>query len=167
MTPTIEEYIALLHLKGVRLDQVYTKAHKPDPLVEKLMKLAGMGKTWVRKQIHKRGNKEGITWNSLCSLLRSHLDPDKSLEILAVSIYGLVIFPNSLGYIEAVVIDLFGELGKINLAPAMLSEIFRSLSNFQKKGGGHFVGCVQLLTVWFHSHYEEKPKSTLHAFTDE
>ncbi|KAL4291673.1 hypothetical protein GQ457_14G014390 [Hibiscus cannabinus] len=136
MTPTIEEYTALLHLKGVKLDQVYTKAHKPDPLVEKLMKLAGM-------------------------------DPDKSLDILAVGIYGLVIFPKSLGYIEAAVIDLFGELGKINPAPAMLAETFRSLSNCRKKGGGHFVGCAQLLTVWFHSHYGEKPKPTLHAFTDE
>ncbi|KAL4369244.1 hypothetical protein GQ457_05G013650 [Hibiscus cannabinus] len=167
MTPTIEEYTALLHLKGVKLDQVYTKAHKPDPLVEKLMKLAGMGKAWAEKQIHKRGNSEGITWNSLRSLLRSHPDPNKSLDILAVGIYGLVIFPKSLGYIEAAVIDLFGELGKINPAPAMLAETFRSLSNCWKKGGGHFVGCAQLLTVWFHSHYGEKPKPTLHAFTDE
>ncbi|KAL4376261.1 hypothetical protein GQ457_02G038780 [Hibiscus cannabinus] len=167
MTPTIEEYTALLHLKGVKLDQVYTKAHKPDPLVEKLMKLAGMGKAWAGKQIHKRGNSEGITWNGLRSLLRSHPDPDKSLDILAVGIYGLVIFPKSLGYIEAAVIDLFGELRKINPAPAMLAETFRSLSNCRKKGGGHFVGCAQLLTVWFHSHYGEKPKPTLHAFTDE
>ncbi|KAL4272652.1 hypothetical protein GQ457_13G018660 [Hibiscus cannabinus] len=60
MTPTIEEYTALLHLKGVKLDQVYTKAHKPDPLVEKLMNLVGMGKAWVGKQKHKRGNSEGL-----------------------------------------------------------------------------------------------------------
>ncbi|KAL4335127.1 hypothetical protein GQ457_07G011290 [Hibiscus cannabinus] len=49
----------------------------------------------------------------------------------------------------------------------MLAETFRSLSNFRKKGGGNFVGCAQLLTVWFHNHYGEKPKPTLHAFTDE
>ncbi|KAL4303321.1 hypothetical protein GQ457_10G009260 [Hibiscus cannabinus] len=117
MTPTIEEYTALLHLKGVKLDQVYTKAHKPDPLVEKLMKLAGMGKAWAGKQIHKRGNNEGITWNSLRSLLRSHPDPDKSLDILAVGIYGLVIFPKSLRYIEAGVIDLFGQYGSVQFIP--------------------------------------------------
>ena len=112
MTPTIEEYTALLHLKGVKLDMVYTKPHKPYPFIENLMKLTGMSRTWVGKQIQKRGNSEGVTWNSLRSLLRSHPDPDKSLEILAVGIYGLVIFSKSLGYIEATVIDLFGTLKK-------------------------------------------------------
>ena len=112
MTPTIEEYIALLHLKGVKLDMVYTYSHKLDPFVEKLRKLTGMSRTWVGKQIQKTGNSEGVTWISLRSLLRSHPDPNKSLEVLVVAIYGLVIFPKSLGYIEAAIIDLFGTLKK-------------------------------------------------------
>ncbi|MFQ6652488.1 hypothetical protein Gotur_024326 [Gossypium turneri] len=36
---------------------------------------------------------------------------------------------------------------------AILVETFRSLSACWKTGEGRFIGCAQLLLVWFHSHF--------------
>ncbi|MBA0881574.1 hypothetical protein Goshw_009202 [Gossypium schwendimanii] len=36
-----------------------------------------------------------------------HLDTKKKVDVFALSIYGLMIFPRALGYIDEVVTDLF------------------------------------------------------------
>ncbi|MBA0776599.1 hypothetical protein Gotri_011569, partial [Gossypium trilobum] len=42
----------------------------------------------------------------------AHLDTKKKVDIFALSIYGLVIFPKKLGHINEVVSDLFDQLDK-------------------------------------------------------
>ncbi|MBA0878575.1 hypothetical protein Goshw_014787 [Gossypium schwendimanii] len=52
----------------------------------------------------------------------------KRVDIFALSIYGLVIFPKALGHVEETVADLFDQLDKrVTLVPAILAETFRSL----------------------------------------
>ncbi|MBA0880161.1 hypothetical protein Goshw_006815 [Gossypium schwendimanii] len=78
----------------------------------------------------------------------------KRVDVFALSIYGLVVFPKALGHVDEVVIDLFDRLDKrVTLVPAILAETFRSLNACQKASEGRFIGCMQLLLAWFHSHF--------------
>ncbi|MBA0877761.1 hypothetical protein Goshw_012338 [Gossypium schwendimanii] len=70
------------------------------------------------------------------------------------NIYGLVIFPKALGHIGEAVTDLFDQLDRrVTPVPTILAETFRSLSACRRMGEGRFIGCAQLLLVWFHSHF--------------
>ncbi|MBA0852955.1 hypothetical protein Goshw_011819 [Gossypium schwendimanii] len=74
--------------------------------------------------------------------------------MFALSIYGLVVFPKALGHVDEAVTDLFDRLNKkVTPILAILAETFRSLSACRKMGEGRFIGCAQLLLVWFHSHF--------------
>ncbi|MFQ6667769.1 hypothetical protein Gotur_033676, partial [Gossypium turneri] len=70
-----------------------------------------------------------IPWRSLHDLILVHPDTKKRVDIFALSIYGLVIFPKALGYVDEAVTDLFDRLDKrIMPVPVILAETFRSLS---------------------------------------
>ncbi|MBA0880176.1 hypothetical protein Goshw_012460, partial [Gossypium schwendimanii] len=74
-----------------------------------------------------------------------HPDVKKRVDVFALGIYGLVIFPKALGHIDEVVFDLFDRLSKgVTLVPA-LAETFRSLNAYRRAGEGRFIGCAQLL----------------------
>ncbi|MBA0880164.1 hypothetical protein Goshw_006815 [Gossypium schwendimanii] len=95
-----------------------------------------------------------VPWKSLKDLILAHPDMRKRVDVFALSIYGLVVFPKALGHVDEVVIDLFDRLDKrVTLVPAILAETFRSLNACQKASEGRFIGCMQLLLAWFHSHF--------------
>ncbi|MBA0878616.1 hypothetical protein Goshw_027203 [Gossypium schwendimanii] len=53
----------------------------------------------------------------------------KKVDVFALSIYGLVVFPKVLGYVDEVVFDLFDRLDKrVTPVPEILAETFRSLN---------------------------------------
>ncbi|MFQ6634979.1 hypothetical protein Gotur_010966 [Gossypium turneri] len=84
----------------------------------------------------------------------AHPNTRKKVDVFALSIYGLVIFPKALGHVDEVVTDLFDQLDRrVTPVPAILAEMFRSLSACQRTGEGRFIVCAQLLLVWFHSHF--------------
>ncbi|MBA0576797.1 hypothetical protein Golob_023865 [Gossypium lobatum] len=84
----------------------------------------------------------------------AHPDTKKKLDVFALSIYGLVIFPKALGRIDEAVTDLFDQLNRrVTSVPIILAETFRFLSACRRTGEGRFIGCAQLLLAWFHSHF--------------
>ncbi|MFQ6658490.1 hypothetical protein Gotur_027734, partial [Gossypium turneri] len=91
----------------------------------------------------------------------------KRLDVFALSIYGLVVFPKALGHMDEAVIDLFDRLDKkVTPIPAILAETFRSLSACRKTGEGRFIGCAQLLLAWFHSHFWKVDKVSYRVFSE-
>ncbi|MBA0787336.1 hypothetical protein Gotri_027286 [Gossypium trilobum] len=91
---------------------------------------------------------------SLKDLSLAHLDTKKRVDVFALSIYSLVIFPKALGHVDEAVTDLFDRLDKrVTPVPAILVETFSSLNACRKAGEGRFIGCAQLLLAWFHSHF--------------
>ncbi|MBA0729679.1 hypothetical protein Golax_025725 [Gossypium laxum] len=91
----------------------------------------------------------------------------KKVDIFSLSIYGLVVFPKALGYVDEVVTDLFDRLDKRDTPVlAILAETFRLLNACQKSGEGRFIGCAQLLLVWFHSHFWKVDKVSYRVFFD-
>ncbi|MBA0682371.1 hypothetical protein Goari_024096 [Gossypium aridum] len=59
----------------------------------------------------------------------------KGIDVLALSIYGLVVFPKTLGHVDEVVSDLFDRLHKwVTPVPVILAETFRSLNACRRAG---------------------------------
>ncbi|MBA0672656.1 hypothetical protein Goklo_029018, partial [Gossypium klotzschianum] len=66
----------------------------------------------------------------------------KRVDVFALSIYGLVIFPKALGHIDEAVTNLFDQLDKrVTPVPVILAETFKSLNACQRAGEGRFVKC--------------------------
>ncbi|KAK5843250.1 hypothetical protein PVK06_005701 [Gossypium arboreum] len=97
-----------------------------------------------------KGDSKCIPWENLRDLVLTHPDKMKRIDIFALSIYGLVIFPKALRHVDEAVTGLFDRLEKgITPVPAILAETFRSLSMCRKTGEGRFIRCARLLIVWF------------------
>ncbi|MBA0786521.1 hypothetical protein Gotri_000102 [Gossypium trilobum] len=124
LVPTVEEYTTLLRCPKIQVDKAYSRAASVPPLLKKLMNITGMSEQWKR------------------------------VDVFALGIYGLVIFPKTLGQIDEVVSDLFDRLSKgVTPIPVILAETFRSLNACRRAREGRFIGCAQLLLAWFHSHF--------------
>ncbi|MFQ6669369.1 hypothetical protein Gotur_034647 [Gossypium turneri] len=72
---------------------------------------------------------------SKADLILVHLDAKKKVDIFALSIYGLVVFPKALGHVDEVVTDLFDRLNKkVTSVPVILAETFKSLNACRRAG---------------------------------
>ncbi|MFQ6656364.1 hypothetical protein Gotur_026496 [Gossypium turneri] len=81
---------------------------------------------WVTARIKQKGDSKCIPWKILKDLILTHPDARKKVDVFALSIYGLVMFPKTLGHIDKAVTDLFDRLKKrVTPVPAMLAETFR------------------------------------------
>ncbi|MBA0877581.1 hypothetical protein Goshw_017267 [Gossypium schwendimanii] len=122
--------------------------------VKKLMNILRMSEQWVSVRIKQKGESKCIPWKSLRDLILVNPDTKKKVDVFALSIYGLMIFPRVLGYINVAVTDLFDRLDRrVTLVPVILADTFRSLSACRRAGEGRFIGCARLLLVWFRSHF--------------
>ncbi|MBA0644224.1 hypothetical protein Goklo_028409, partial [Gossypium klotzschianum] len=65
----------------------------------------------------------------------------KRVNIFALSIYELIIFPKALRHTDDVVLNLFDRLDKrVTPSPIILAETFRSLSAYRRVGEERFIG---------------------------
>ncbi|MBA0632435.1 hypothetical protein Godav_001171, partial [Gossypium davidsonii] len=118
------------------------------------MSIMRISEQWVMAQIKQKGYIKCIPWKSLWHLILAHPDTKKRVDVFALSIYGLVIFPKAPGHIDDAVSDLFGRLDKrVTPIPAILDKTFRSLNACRKVGEGRFIECAQLLLAWFYSYF--------------
>ncbi|KAG8485412.1 hypothetical protein CXB51_021213 [Gossypium anomalum] len=132
MTPTIEEYVALLHVNNIK----------------------------------KKNETICIPWSSLRDLVLNHPDMLKRVNLFALAIYGLVIFPKVLRHLEVAIVDFFERLKQgINPVPTILAETFKSLSSCRRKGEGRFIRCAQLFNVWILSRFWKVERTLFHMFS--
>ncbi|KAL1091251.1 hypothetical protein V6Z11_D07G144200 [Gossypium hirsutum] len=123
-----------------------------------------LAKDYVIKQ---KGECKCIPWRILRDLILAHPDGKKKVDVFALSIYELVIFPRALGHVDEAVSDLFDRLGKgVTPVPAILAETFRSLNACRQAGEERFIGCAQLLIAWFHSHLWKVDKVSYQVFSE-
>ncbi|MFQ6656521.1 hypothetical protein Gotur_026584 [Gossypium turneri] len=96
-----------------------------------------------------------------------HPDGKKKVDVFALSIYGLVIFPRVLGHVDEAISDLFDQLDKgVTPVPTILAETLRSLNACRRAGEGKFIGCAQLLLASFHSHFWKVDKISYRVFSE-
>ncbi|MBA0767207.1 hypothetical protein Gotri_016131 [Gossypium trilobum] len=131
------------------------------------MSIIGMSEQWVTARIKQKGDGKCIPWKSLRDLILAHPNTKKKVNVFALSIYGLVIFPKALGHIDDAVSDLFDRLNKkVTPIPEILVKTFRSLSACQRAGEGRFIRCAQLLLAWFHNHFWKVKKVSYRVFSE-
>ncbi|MBA0877448.1 hypothetical protein Goshw_006355, partial [Gossypium schwendimanii] len=105
-------------------------------------------------RIKQKGDSRYIPWKNLKNLILAHPDARKKVDVFALSIYGLIVFPNTLGHVDEAVTDLFDRLDKrVTPVSVILAKTFRSLNACRRAGEGRFIGCAHLLLAWFHSHF--------------
>ncbi|MBA0788695.1 hypothetical protein Gotri_026321 [Gossypium trilobum] len=131
--------MALLWCSKILVDKVYSKAVNAPTFLKRLMNITGM----------------------------THPDARKKVDVFALSIYGLVVFPKALEHVDEAVTDLFGQLDKrVTPVSTLLEETLRSLSACRRAGEGRFIGCAQLLLAWFHSHFWKVDKVLYWVFSE-
>ncbi|MBA0753507.1 hypothetical protein Gogos_021214 [Gossypium gossypioides] len=141
--------MALLRCSRIQVDRIYSKAVNVLTFLRKLMNITGMSEQWVTARIKQKGDSRCIPWKNLNDLILAHPDMKKRVNIFALSIYGLVVFPKTLGHVDEAITDLFDRLDKrVSPVPVILAETFRSLNACRRAGEGRFIGCAQLLLIW-------------------
>ncbi|XP_016706959.1 uncharacterized protein [Gossypium hirsutum] len=152
LVPTVEEYTALLHCPRLQVDKAYSKAAYVPAFWKKLMSITGMSEQWIMTSIKQKGECKCIPWRNLRDLILAHPDEKKKVDVFALSIYGLVIFPRALGHVDEVVSDLVDRLGKgVTHVPAILVKTFRSLNACRRASEGELVDKVSYRV--FSQHY--------------
>ncbi|MBA0633980.1 hypothetical protein Godav_029595 [Gossypium davidsonii] len=135
--------MALLRCSKFQVDKVYSRAVNVPTFLKKLMNITGMSEQWVTARIKQKGDSKCIPWKSLKDAILTHPDVRKRVDVFALSIYGLVVFPKALGHVDEAVTDLFDRLDKrVTPIPTILAETFRSLSACRKAGEGRFIRCA-------------------------
>ncbi|MFQ6663791.1 hypothetical protein Gotur_031167 [Gossypium turneri] len=100
LVPTVEEYMALLRCSEIQVDRVYSKAVNVPTFLKKLMNITEMSEQWVTTRIKQKGDSKCIPWKNLNDLILAHPDTKKKVDVFALSIYGLVVFPKALGHVD-------------------------------------------------------------------
>ncbi|KAG8489360.1 hypothetical protein CXB51_017482 [Gossypium anomalum] len=168
LVPTIEEYTALLRCPRFQVDRIYSRAVNVPTFWKKLMAIIGMSEQWITAIIKEKGKCKCISWDALKGLILTHPDEVKRVDVFALSLYGLMVFPRALGYMDEATTDLFHRLSKrVTSVLAILAETFRSLGTCRKAGAGRFVGCAQLLLAWFYSHFRLIDKVVCRVFFED
>ncbi|MFQ6636635.1 hypothetical protein Gotur_012777 [Gossypium turneri] len=101
------------------------------------------------------------------NLVLAHPDTKNRVDVFALGIYRLVVFPKALGYIDEAISALFDRLDKrVMPISVILAETFRSLNTYRRAGEGRFIGCAPLLLAWFHSHFWKVEKVSYRVFSE-
>ncbi|MBA0700899.1 hypothetical protein Goari_022842, partial [Gossypium aridum] len=110
--PTVEEYMALLQCAKIQVDRVYSRAVSALTYLKRLMNITRMSDQWVAARIKQKGDNKCIYWKNLKDIVLAHPDANKRVDVFALSIYDLVIFPKTLEHVDEAVTDLFDRLDK-------------------------------------------------------
>ncbi|MBA0778089.1 hypothetical protein Gotri_006011 [Gossypium trilobum] len=62
-----------------------------------------MNEQWITARIKQKGECKCIPWKNLQDLILVHPDTKEKVDVFALSIYGLMIFPWALGYVDEAV----------------------------------------------------------------
>ncbi|KAL1133760.1 hypothetical protein V6Z11_A12G060600 [Gossypium hirsutum] len=114
VVPTLEEYTTLLRCPIIQGNKAYVRPASLPIFVRKLVMITGMSEQWAVARVQQKGDSKCIPWAILRDLILTHPDVTKKVIVLALSIYGLVIFPKVIGHIDEAVADLFDRIGKQN-----------------------------------------------------
>ncbi|MBA0787105.1 hypothetical protein Gotri_026520 [Gossypium trilobum] len=130
--------MALLRCSKIQANRVYSRTvNVPTFLKKRLINITGMNEQWVTARIQQKGDSKCIPWKSLKDIILAHPDTKKRVDVFALRIYDLVIFPKAVGHIDEAVTDLFDRLDKrVTPVPTILVETFRSLNACRRAGEG-------------------------------
>ena len=108
----------------------------------------------VEQNIRKKGKSECFAWDFFKRYIAKNDGEDQVLDVFALAIYGLVIFPKVPGHVEVAVIDVIEQIAsQANPMPAIAAETLRTLNFYRRNENGDLTCCIQMLYVWIRSHF--------------
>ena len=106
MTPTVEEYAVLLRISPPNPNKVFWKKSKKVPFKKKLAQMMNVDASVFIPITRQKGKNECVQCDFLERFIIENNNDDRIINIFALVVYGTLIFPQSLGYVDAVVINL-------------------------------------------------------------
>ncbi|XP_050889405.1 uncharacterized protein LOC127094638 [Lathyrus oleraceus] len=151
LAPTLEDYSCILGIPIKLQVPLHVSMEVPDS--ERITATLYLGKSVVDSNLKTKGGLLGFHLRFLLATLDA-LDKEENWKvfnaILACSIYGIVLFPNVIDFIDMNAIRIF-MVG--NLMPTLLGDAYHSIHSINhKKRGGLVWCCAPLLYHWFRSH---------------
>ncbi|KAI5439947.1 hypothetical protein KIW84_025345 [Lathyrus oleraceus] len=156
LVPTLEEFSQLLGIPI--LDQIPFSGLEKMPKSEEVAAALHMTKSDIETNWVTRSGIKGLLAKFLISEAREFLkvmNVHAFEDVLALLIYGLVLFPNPDQFIDMNAIKIFLTH---NPVPTLLGDVLHSLHTRTMKKQGTLMCCVPLLSRWFISHL---PQSVL------
>jgi hypothetical protein len=152
LIPTLEEYAYLVGLPV--LNEVPFSGLEEPPKAKAIANSLHLKLTDVTSNLTAKGKEKilGLTSGFLIGKAYTCANAGNihAFEsILALLIYGLVLFPNVEGFVDANAIHIF--LAK-NPVPTLLGDIYHSLHYRTEKQDGTILGCAPLLYQWYTLH---------------
>ncbi|MFQ6643619.1 hypothetical protein Gotur_018514 [Gossypium turneri] len=146
-----DKYGDVAQLLFVKPDDALLKAMNVD-FRGPLANLMGLPIDVVKARL-KDKNGPYISWSDISDAMGKACG-NRHLALFTFSVYGLIVFPKSLGYVSVLLADFLFQIEKwVNLAPAVLAETIISLNFIRKKCDKCFLRCTKLLFVWMKSHF--------------
>ena len=117
MTPTVEEYAALLKISPLNPNKVFWKKHKKVPFRKKLAQMTNMDASVFVRMTRQKGKNECVQCDFLKRYIIENNDDDRVIDIFALVVYG------TLGYVDAAVVNLIEQIdNQANLVPTIIAE---------------------------------------------
>ena len=102
----------------------------------------------VEQNIRKKGKSECFAWDFFKRYIAKNDGENRVVDVFALAIYGLVIFPKVPGHVEVVVIDVIEQIEKqANSVPAIVAETLHTLNFYRRNGNEDLTCCIQMLYV--------------------
>ena len=74
---------------------------------KKLTKIMKIKPELIDPHIREKEGSRVIEWDFVKKFIMEHSNDDQGLDAFALAVYGLIIFPQVVGYIEVAVVDFF------------------------------------------------------------
>jgi hypothetical protein len=152
LMPTLEAYSSLTGLPIAKETPFAGLENAPTPLT--IAKDLHLKTTDVSKNLVTKAHIRGFTSKYLLEKANLETTCQDTLEaILALLIYGLILFPHLDDFMDMNAIVIFCSK---NPVPTLLADTYHAIHDRSGKGRGYILCCVPLLYRWFISHL---PKS--------
>ncbi|XP_058746547.1 uncharacterized protein LOC131619475 [Vicia villosa] len=150
LVPTLEEFESILGL--LVLDQIPYTGEKEIPKLEDVAAALHLPLSEIKKVWLSKGEYSGLPIGFLYSkaeIMIKATSMDALEKVLALLIYGQVLFPRYDKIIDVIAIKIF--IGN-NPVPTLLGNLLHSIHCRSSKGKGCILGCAPLFHKWFISH---------------
>ncbi|XP_050882061.1 uncharacterized protein LOC127085592 [Lathyrus oleraceus] len=146
--PLMEDYASIL---GIQIrDQIPFYVTKGEPDAVEISRALYLSPEVTKGGLKEKGKLPGFHLNFLETKAKDHAvlgDWRVVCALLAVSIYGIIMFPNQKNFVDINAVRLFMQRNPI---PTLVGDVYYSIHNRnEKRRGGLIRCCAQLLYKWF------------------
>ncbi|XP_027368455.1 uncharacterized protein LOC113874431 [Abrus precatorius] len=160
LAPTLEEFEQILDLP-LEGRQPYRpmEHHASLPTIANVLRIhpAELQQAYQEKHQNRGFTREFLerqTYN-----LAEKEDWETFMDVLALTIYGIVLFPKHDNFVDLVSIDVFlaCKNRSENPVPALLADVYCTLSFCHERKGKRIICCLPMLYIWLTTHVFKRP----------